>query len=344
MRVPADRLVEYVTACYLQRGLPVAAARTVAQMQVDTDRRGVLSHGTRKVASYLAKLADGSLNPRPRIRAVEGAGVCLRLDADRAVGPWAAAVAVRRAVRLAAVGGAAVVAAVRCGHIGAAGSSALLGAQAGMVTIVLGQTGSASVAPHGTNLAVLGTIPLAIATPNSDRPPVLVDCATASTSWGTLARTYRDADRPLPEGWAYDGNGDPTQDPHQAAVLRTLGEKGSALAAVAAVLVGPLTGASALPSTEGRGLLTITVSPAVLGVAGQFGDKVEQLAEAIRTARPAPGSYGARMPGDRAWAAVAETERDGIGLDPAHLESLLDAGRGQGVDLRLLTDHLIGTT
>ncbi|WP_341718825.1 Ldh family oxidoreductase [Micromonospora sp. FIMYZ51] len=341
-RVPVDRLVEYVTACYLQVGVPARAARTVARSQVDTDRRGVVSHGTRLTGGYLAKLADGRLNPRPRIRLINRNGVCARMDADLAVGPWAAAIAVRYAVTIATRGGAAVVALAGCGHIGAAGSPALHGALAGVLTIVVGQTGKASVVPFGATEAVLGNTPLAVAVPNGGRPPILVDLACGTASWGAVS-AHATAGRLLPPGWAYAVDGQPTRDPHRAAVLRAFGgAKGSALAVTAEILAGAFTGSTALPSGERRGLLAITISPDALGVADKLGINLDQLARAVRSARPSSTESAPRMPGDRAWQTVADADWHGIPLGDEHLASLIEAGHAHGVDPTSLTESLTG--
>jgi LDH2 family malate/lactate/ureidoglycolate dehydrogenase len=332
-----------VTACYLKVGVPAHAARTVARAQVDTDRRGVMSHGTRLTGGYLAKLADGRLNPRPHFRLINRGGVCARMDADRAVGPWAAAIAVRYAVTIAARGGAAVVAVTDCGHIGAGGSSALHGARAGMLTIVVGQTSGASVAPYGATEAVLGNTPLAVAVPSGDQPSILADLACGVTSWGTVS-AHGDAGRLLPPGWAYDSDGRPTRDPHRAAVLQAFGgSKGSALAVIAEILAGAFTGSTALPAGEHRGLLTITISPQSLGVAEQLRINLDQLGRAVRSARPSFETGATpRMPGDRAWHAVTDADRCGIPLADKHLTSLIEAGHAHGVDPTFLIQSLTG--
>ncbi|MDG4832992.1 Ldh family oxidoreductase [Solwaraspora sp. WMMD1047] len=337
-RVPAGPLVEYLAACYRAVGVADRPARRVARVQVDTDRRGILSHGSRLAGRYLTKLADGRLNPRPRIRTVFRGGVCRRLDADGALGPWAADVAVRHAAAIARRMGAGVVAVSGCGHIGAAGSSAISGAAADMLTLVIGQTGAASVAPDGSVSPVLGNTPVAVAVPRGGHPPIVADLACGAMSWGAVSE-HRTAGRPLPGDVAYDDAGLPTRDAGRAAVLRPFGgAKGSALAVIAEILAGTFTGSAALPSGERRGLLTVAIHPRGLGVAvGQ----VEHLAAAVRDAVPVAGIAGARLPGDRGWEAAAVADRDGIGLDAAHLRCLTDAGRRYGVDPTTLTDHLI---
>lgn len=338
VRVRPELLLDYVAALYRSVDVPATNARVIAEMQVETDRRGIYSHGTRLTAAYLAKLRDGRLNPRARVRTVRRSGVCLQLNGNGAVGVWAAHVAVRRAIAGADENGAAVVATSNCGHVGAASSSAIVGARAGMVTFVVAQTRRPSVAPHGAREPVLGNTPVAVAIPHGEQPPIVMDLACGAASWGEV-EARRLAGHLLLDEWAYDREGQPTSQPAQAAVLRPFGgAKGSAMAVIAEVLSGALTG-SAARQGEGRGLLTVTLSPEALGVAEELPYNLTQLASRVHSARPATdGRIKPRMPGDRGWRMHTDADLYGIPLNQHHLQLLTDAGIRYGVDPAALTN------
>ena len=60
-----------------RRGLETDHARVISRLLVNSDLRGVRSHGTRTVNGYCKSFENGSLNPRPNVRGDRGdADVC----------------------------------------------------------------------------------------------------------------------------------------------------------------------------------------------------------------------------------------------------------------------------
>ena len=64
--VQVDELREFVSARFIgRRGSAEEDAELVAELQVETDLRGVYSHGTRHAPSYIAQILAGDVNPDP---------------------------------------------------------------------------------------------------------------------------------------------------------------------------------------------------------------------------------------------------------------------------------------
>ena len=87
-----------------------------------------------------------------------------------------------------------------------------------------------TVAPHGSYEALYGTNPLAIGMP-ADPEPVVLDMATAAMAYYGLIEA-KTAGKSIPEGLAYDKDGNPTIDPSAAmdGAIKSFGEyKGSGL-------------------------------------------------------------------------------------------------------------------
>jgi (2R)-3-sulfolactate dehydrogenase (NADP+) len=139
----------------------------------------------------------------------------------------------------------------------------------------------------------------------------------------------------IPEGWAFDADGQPTTDP-AAALKGTMapaaGYKGVGSALLveifAACLAGanpgvkarPFSGTAAGPQRTGQFFLAVAPDPSS---GGAFADRLETVVAAFEQE-----SDGARLPGARRRAARVHAERDGIDIGEAAYRALLDlAGR-----------------
>ena len=66
VRVDEERLLNFSTACFEKAGLTHEHAALISRLLVNSDLRGVRSHGTRTVNRYCAGFESGSLNPNPK--------------------------------------------------------------------------------------------------------------------------------------------------------------------------------------------------------------------------------------------------------------------------------------
>ena len=96
--VQVDELREFVRALYRKAGVSQEHAELMAELQVETDLRGVYSHGTRHAPSYIGQILAGGLNPDPDIRAIREGGSYVLFDGDNGLGHVASAVAMRAAI------------------------------------------------------------------------------------------------------------------------------------------------------------------------------------------------------------------------------------------------------
>jgi uncharacterized oxidoreductase len=116
----------------------------------------------------------------------------------------------------------------------------------------------------------------------------------------------------VPAGCLIDVDGRPTTDPAvvfeapAGALLTFAGHKGYALAMVCEMLGAALTGGDTSCPVEGEdvslrvwnSMLTIVFDPARIGSLEAFEQSAADFEDWVRSARPAPGSDGIRMPGD----------------------------------------------
>jgi (2R)-3-sulfolactate dehydrogenase (NADP+) len=149
----------------------------------------------------------------------------------------------------------------------------------GLVALVAANAGPAVMAASGGRRPVFCTNPIAFAAPLPEGGALVFDQSTAASSLVGIRQAASDG-RPIPEGWALDGSGNPTTDP-QAALSGTLlafgGRRGANIALMVELLAAGLTGANwsarapafdAGSESPGAGLLILAISPAAAHGAG----------------------------------------------------------------------------
>ena len=91
IRIPSESFQTLISRLYQSVDVPEADADTVARMQVETDERGVYSHGTRALPGYVRGIIKGGINPKPAPRVLTEAPATALIDADNSLGHGAAA-------------------------------------------------------------------------------------------------------------------------------------------------------------------------------------------------------------------------------------------------------------
>lgn len=225
-------------------GLSPAKARTTARAIVIAEAWGLGSHGLLRLPTYLRRTGAGGYPADAELSTVHDTGPLLTLDGGGGLGHWQLSSAAEQAVTRAERFGISAVAVANSGHCGALGVYAGDMAAAGVVGLVF-SCGPAVLPPWGGSAPLLSTSPLAAGFPIRSGPAV-VDLALSTVARGKIAQ-YARAGRPLPDGWALDADGEPTNDAAAAltGMLAPLGgAKGFAVAfmveALTAGLVGPL--------------------------------------------------------------------------------------------------------
>ena len=187
------------------------------------------------------------------------------------------------------------------------------------------------VAPAGGTRPVFGTNPIAFGWPRLNAEPYVFDFATSMVARGEIELHRRNGKR-LPDGWAIDSDGSPTDDPEAAlagALLPFGGHKGSALSTMIELLAGPLIGdllslealehGGTLDATPYHGELVLAFNPAILscGNAAHDAQRAELLFDAIK-------AQGARLPSERRYEARARnTARASVTLPRRLHEDIL---------------------
>ncbi|HEU4439590.1 MAG TPA: Ldh family oxidoreductase, partial [Methylomirabilota bacterium] len=165
MRVAAGKIREQLVAVLGAWGMPPEHAAVTAEMMVETDLRGVDSHGISMLPTYDRELRAGRLNMRPQWKTVRDRPALARIDADRSLGHPVSVHAMNLAVDKCLVTGVAVVSVFNSHHFGAAGCYSKIAADRGVIGMVTSATRGVTMVPTFAAEPVMGTNPLAFAAP-----------------------------------------------------------------------------------------------------------------------------------------------------------------------------------
>ncbi|MBT6144050.1 MAG: Ldh family oxidoreductase, partial [Gemmatimonadetes bacterium] len=72
--VVESRLLTFAQECFAAAGAPPEHAKILSRLLVNSDLRGVRSHGTRQVDGYCRAFEEGILNPDPQVRVISDRG------------------------------------------------------------------------------------------------------------------------------------------------------------------------------------------------------------------------------------------------------------------------------
>ncbi|MCC6445196.1 MAG: Ldh family oxidoreductase [Armatimonadetes bacterium] len=177
VRVPAEALRKLVSECFQKVDMPAEDARLLAELLVLNDLRGVFSHGTQQMGSYIGKIQKGLINPRPNVRIVSESPTTLNIDGDGGLGYFPAYQAARAVIDKAKAQGVAMALTRYHGHIGAAGLYTRIPLSRDLVTFCLSGY-ELRLSPQLDFLAAAGGSPMSFAVPAGEEPPLTVDIGT----------------------------------------------------------------------------------------------------------------------------------------------------------------------
>src|SRR5712664_4365038 len=206
MRVHAKQIREQLVSVLRAWGMSDAQAETTAEMMLETDLRGVDSHGISMLPTYDREFRAGRLNMRPVFKTVREAPSLALIDADASLGHPVSVHAMNLAVDKCRATGVAVVSVFNSHHFGAAGCYARIAAERGVIGMVTASTRGVSMVPTFGAEPVMGTNPLAFAAPAKRNPPFQLDMATTTVAAGKV-KVYKLNHKPLPPGWVVDADG-----------------------------------------------------------------------------------------------------------------------------------------
>lgn len=309
----AESAEQLASALLTTWGANASAAAQVAEHLVGADLCGHASHGMSRLPWYRRYVDEGTVRPSaiPTIESDDPLrdGIAT-VSANWGFGQPAGNLAIELAVKRAHDLGVGAVAVVRTTHMGRIGAYVEHAAEQGCVAMatVGGMRGAGVTVPFGGVEPLLGPSPIAMAFPAQPDAPVLMDISTTEVPLGKIM-IAKASGRRLPVPGLVEPDGTLTDDPtalDRGAALATFGgHKGFALATMAELLGGSLTGAFAYqdegaggPAFRGSGMLVVTIAVDAFGATDLITGAATSVQHQIRAVPPASGVTCVMAPGD----------------------------------------------
>jgi LDH2 family malate/lactate/ureidoglycolate dehydrogenase len=303
---------------------------------LETDLRGIDSHGVFRIPFYCRGLASHKLNPTPVLSRVRGRGATELIDADNGLGVIVGQLAMDRAVEMARQFGIGMVAVRNSNHSGMLAAHVLRATNAGMIGYFVSNS-PALMAPWGGREALLSNSPFAWGIP-SKGDPIILDMACSIVARGRIRLAAQRNER-IPLSWAIDAHGMPAEDPHEAmegVVLPMAGYKGYGIAFVNEIMSAILPGATlsmdvsraflredatSLDSWQ-IGHVAVAVDVSAFHEVDDFQATVAHLTNEMRTSALASGYQRIMVPGEPEAITRRARAASGIPISPSVLEVL----------------------
>lgn len=233
----------------LEVGVPNNQAEVVADCFATADEYGITSHGINVLPSHIDKVLNpnGGYNLTPSLEIIRETPSFAVIDGDNAMGPVVADYCMNYAVEKARQIGVFHVFSRNNNTFGPAFYYPLKAAEKGFIGILFSNT-PAQMAPFGGKEKMLGTNPFAVVIPVPGSDPIIVDMATSVVAKSKF-KQYKEQGKLLPDGWALDVNGLPTNNPDEGMkglVQPMAGFKGYGIAMLIDIISGLLSGAAFL--------------------------------------------------------------------------------------------------
>jgi LDH2 family malate/lactate/ureidoglycolate dehydrogenase len=320
--LPVDKLGHAIVAILVAAGAAPAAARHMADALIEAHLRGVETHGVRRLAPYVARIAAGGVDARADPH-LDRRGSLLLVDGRAGIGHHVAAVTADALVAVARETGVGCALIRNSSHFGFAGYYATRMAMAGTASVVV-SNGQVLVGPEGAARALFSNNPVAVAAPLPDGTCFELDMATSVTSRARIVAAAERGER-IPSGLAADADGHPTTDAAAAAagiLLPFGGAKGFAMLAALELLTGVLSGdvyADMVASKEDDAGAAEGTAHFMLAIEldSAGGDAVirARAADLVRRIHELPmvdGHPSPRYPGERRWRLRGERLSAGV--------------------------------
>lgn len=245
----------FVVSVLEKSGFTAEDSNITADVLLAADRRGILSHGVARLATYINRLEDGLIFPDAEMKIVKETPVSMVVDGSAGMGQPVTFRTMRKCIEKAKSGFMCLASIRNSNHYGIAGFYTQMALDENMIGVSMTNSAPLVVPTFGKD-ALLGTNPISIGVPSGKGRPFLLDMATSTVPVGKV-EVYSRAGKEMPDSWATDGSGRPATD--AARVLNNLkgdkiggllplgggteetgGHKGYGLAAVVDIFCGVL--------------------------------------------------------------------------------------------------------
>jgi LDH2 family malate/lactate/ureidoglycolate dehydrogenase len=339
-------------------GVPEEDARIVADVLIESDKRGIDSHGIGRLKPiYIDRIDAGILNPETRIDIIKDEKAVAVLDGNNGMGHVVSKKAMAMAIEKAREYGVGMTAVRNSTHYGIAGYYSLMAVKEGMIGLT-GTNARPSIAPTFGVENMLGTNPLTFGIPTDEEFPFVIDCATSVSQRGKI-ESYGRAGKQLPPGWVIGRDGTTRTDTEQVLIDLTKGQaalaplggigeegagyKGYGWATVVEILSAALQDGSFLKDLNGfdeegkkipypLGHFFIAINPALFLGVDLFKRIAGTICRELRNSEVAPGEERIYTAGEKEWLAWQYRKEHGCPVPKVLQQQMIELRNRYGLD------------
>ena len=194
-----DLMNSFLIDAFKGYGVPEEDAKICADVLLESDRRGIESHGCNRFKPiYLDRIKNGTLLPVTKMDIVKDTPTTVVMNANNGMGMVASYRMMEMLIEKASKYGMAGGAIYNSTHYGIAGYWTTMAEKAGMIGIS-GTNARPSVAPTFGIEPMMGTNPFTFTLPTDEEFPFNFDCATSTIQNGKI-EFYARSGKPTPAG------------------------------------------------------------------------------------------------------------------------------------------------
>lgn len=321
IRVAPSDLHHWVTTVLRKLDLPDDHATQIADLMVDTDLRGVFSHGTQPLSGYCHGYRSGRINSRPDVRIIRESPVSVLVDGDGGLGHVATYRATMLAMEKARTTGLCMAVCRNHAHFGSAGKYVRMAIKEGFIAFCV--SGLLARMPEDPNVSAwahypLDNCPLSIGFPAKEGYPVIADiCSSVMDEWDVESERFKSIFSQMP-----------------AVVFRSFGLRAATdflSAALGGMMLPGLRQEERKWSAAYYGAFLWVLDPAVFVDPEDFTGEVDRTTALIRALKPLPGYDRADLPGGPEWDREKDYREKGIPIGDGHQRSLNTVAEEVGV-------------
>ena len=336
--VPWELMNSFMIDVFKCYGVPEEDAKICADVLLESDRRGIESHGCNRFKPiYLDRIDNGTLLPVTKIDIVKETPTTVVMDANDGMGMVASWHMMNKLIEKAKIYGMAGGAIYNSTHYGIAGYWTTMAEKAGMIGIS-GTNARPSVAPTWGIEPMMGTNPMTFTIPTDEEFPFNFDCATSTVQNGKI-EYYARSGKETPAGLVVTQDGGTMTDSAQilkdmragkCALLplgglgeATGGYKGYGFTAIVEILSAALAGGPFMKELSGKnpdgtnrmyhlGHFFFVINPEFFMGLETFKKTAGDICRALRASEKAPGADRIYTAGEKEWLAWQDRKDKGV--------------------------------
>ena len=338
--IPKKKLIDFGINLLTHWSVPQGNARYISQVAVETEAMGIHTHGL-AVLLYYENVIPDELNPKAEPILIKDRGASALIDGNDGFGELAMKLAKELAETKAKSHGVAMIAVRNVYWLGAIGVYLTSLVEKGFLAQLCAQTSTCTdCAPFGGIDPKFSTNPVAFAFPTGG-DPMISDFSTASMSMGKAKRMAKSGAK-AEEAVCMDKNGKLSDEPKVINEGGSLlffggahyGYKGYGMSLWNEALTAVAGGDCNNPGVKTRQSFNLTVvDPELFAGRNYYSKEMKRFIAHMKQSRVLPGFNGIRLPGEKKFQNLRESEAHGVKVEESMVDRLNQIARNNEIPL-----------